>query len=96
VDRATSAKTRVVTPSPVVSPNGCATGGNPTVGAGANAGIVVLSDDQLILPMLGSLTDCVDAEKRAEVEAVLRRNENSFARHEYDVGARIWSSTSWY
>jgi hypothetical protein len=84
VDCATSAKTRVVTSSPAVS--GSAAGEETTGVAGANAGTDVLSDDEIILPMLGTLPECVNAEKRAEVEAVLRRNVNLFARHEYDVG----------
>jgi hypothetical protein len=86
VDCATSAKTRVVTSRPAVSTTGSAAGADVTIESGANAGTAVLNDDQIVLPMLSTLPDCVNADKRAEIEAVLRRNVNLFARHEYDVG----------
>ena len=45
----------------------------------------VLSDDEVIMPMLQSLPDCVTDAQRVEIEEVLRRNVNLFSRHEYDV-----------
>ena len=46
----------------------------------------VLSDDEVIIPMLQSLPDCVTDAQRVEIEELLRRNVNLFSRHEYDVG----------
>jgi hypothetical protein len=36
--------------------------------------------------MLESLPDCTDVSQRAQIEALLLRNVDLFARHEYDVG----------
>jgi predicted aspartyl protease len=54
--------------------------------ADAGAVTTVLSDDEVIIPMLQSLPDCVTDTQRVEIEAVLRKNVNLFSRHEYDVG----------
>jgi hypothetical protein len=86
VDCAASANLRVVTSRPAVSTTGSAAGADETVNSDVNAGTAVLNDDEIVLPMLSTLPDCVNADKRAEIEAVLRRNVNLFARHEYDVG----------
>jgi hypothetical protein len=47
---------------------------------------VITDDNELIKPVLCSLPDDVNASQRAEVEALLLRHANLFARHEYDAG----------
>jgi hypothetical protein len=47
--------------------------------------VIITDDNELIKPVLESLPDCVNDLQRREIESLLLRNANLFARHEYDV-----------
>jgi hypothetical protein len=46
---------------------------------------VITDDNELIKPVLESLPDSVNDSQRREIESLLLRNANLFARQEYDV-----------
>ncbi len=60
--------------------------GKATMRSDTVAGIDVMTDDEIVLPMLKTLPDCVTDSQRVEIETLLRQHIDVFSRHEYDVG----------
>jgi hypothetical protein len=63
-----------------------AAGGDECDRGGEQGNSAASNNHELIKPMLESLPDCIDASQRAQIEALLLRNVDLFARYEYDVG----------
>lgn len=71
----------------IVDPAGSGSAvGEAVVHSNAVSGVDVMTDDEIVLPMLKSLPDCITEAQRVEIEAILRRHVDVFSRHEYDVG----------